>query len=68
MYEWFVPDQYIEVSDLPDGIYVLDTTADPENAIAESDETNNCCAVLVRLTAMASAAPAAEVLGPGPRC
>lgn len=68
VYEWFVPDQYIEVSGLPDGMYVLDTIADPENAIAESDETNNCSAVLVRLTAMASTAPAAEVLGPGPRC
>lgn len=68
VYEWFVPDQFIEVSGLGDGTYVLDTIADPENAIVESDETNNCRAVLVRLTGMTSAAPTAEVLGPGPRC
>jgi hypothetical protein len=68
VYEWFVPDQYIEVSGLSDGTYILDTIADPENAIAESDEANNCGAVVVRLTAMSSATPAAEVLGPGPDC
>jgi len=68
VYEWFVPDQYIEVSGLADGTYVLDTIADPDNAILESDESNNCGAILVRLFGMGSAAPSAEVLGHGPDC
>jgi hypothetical protein len=68
VYEWFVPDQYIEASGLPDGQYLLETVADPDGTILESDETNNCGSVLVRLTEMASGSPHATLLGPGPRC
>jgi lysyl oxidase len=42
VYEWYLPDQYMEVSNVPDGYYVMEFCADPDNAIEELDETNNC--------------------------
>ena len=58
----------LEVSGVPDGDYVLDTTVDPTNRLLEEDKTNNCVAVRVRLTAMGTANPQAELLGAGPPC
>ena len=68
MYDWYLPDQYIEVSDAPDGYYILETIADPDNTLLEADETNNCAAVLIRLSGMGTAAPQAQLLGPWPAC
>ena len=68
VYEWFLPHQYIEVTGLPDGTYVLETQADPNNRLRESNKTNNCGSVYVRLTGMRSSSPSAEILGPGPSC
>jgi hypothetical protein len=67
-YNWFLPGQYVEVSGVPDGEYILDTTVDPTARLIESDKTNNCGAVRVRLSKMATASPEAELLGIGPAC
>ena len=67
-YNWYLPDQMIDTYGLPDGLYVLFTTVDPEGRLVESDETNNCGSVLVRLTGLATPAPHAELLGTGPAC
>ncbi|MGE0787490.1 MAG: lysyl oxidase family protein [Sandaracinaceae bacterium] len=63
IYEWYLPDQYIEVSGVADGYYVLENCADPDGEILESNESDNCAANLVRLSAMGSSAPQAENLG-----
>jgi hypothetical protein len=41
VYNWFLGDQYIDVEGVPDGCYVLQTIADTENTIVESNEHNN---------------------------
>jgi hypothetical protein len=68
VYDWYLPDQYMEVTGIPDGIYLLDTLADPDNLLRETDETNNCGGVFLRLSGMATASPAAKLLGPAPKC
>ena len=68
VYDWFLPDQYIDVAGLPDGVYLLETVADPDDTIREADETNNCGAVYVRLTNMDKAKPKATLVGPAPSC
>ena len=68
VYDWFLPDQYIEVTGVPDGVYLLETIADPDSTILEAEESNNCGAVYVRLANTASSSPAAALLGPGPTC
>jgi hypothetical protein len=52
---------------VPDGVYLLETIADPENTILEANESNNCGSAYVRLSNIASS-PTAELLGPGPPC
>jgi hypothetical protein len=47
LYNWFLPGQYIEITGVPDGRYLLETIADPRNTIVESDETNNVTSVIV---------------------
>jgi Lysyl oxidase len=42
IYDWYISDQYIEVTGVPDGHYLLEMCADPDDAIEELDETNNC--------------------------
>jgi hypothetical protein len=68
IYEWNLPGQYIDVDGLPNGDYVLETIADPDNKLRESDETNNCGTVLVRLTNMGTPDRHSEIIGPGPGC
>jgi hypothetical protein len=41
LYSRFLGCQYIEVTGLPDGDYVVRVTADPEGKIGEIDDTNN---------------------------
>ncbi|MGH2897126.1 MAG: lysyl oxidase family protein [Solirubrobacteraceae bacterium] len=67
-YNWFLPGQYVEVSGVGDGDYILDTTVDPTDRLIESAQSNNCGAVRVRLTSMGTDEPQAELLGPGPAC
>jgi hypothetical protein len=66
-YNWFLPGQYVEVSGVPDGDYILDTTVDPTDRLIEMRKDNNCGSVRVRLSGMAGA-PTAELLGAGPPC
>jgi hypothetical protein len=68
IYQWYLPGQYIEVSGVADGTYVLETIADPDNELVEPDESNNCGTVLVRLTHMSSPPRHAEIIGAGPGC
>ena len=63
VYDWYIPDQYIEVSGVANGYYRLEFCADPEHSIEEEDEDNNCIINLVHLTGMGTPAQHAEVLG-----
>ena len=63
VYDWYIPDQYIEVSGVEDGYYRLEFCADPLNEIEEEDETNNCVVNHIRLTDMATPDRRVQVLG-----
>jgi len=62
VYEWYLPDQYIEVSGVPDGFYILETIADPDNRMLEANENNNRGSVLIRLWNTGTASPQAEIV------
>jgi Lysyl oxidase len=67
----YLPGQYIEVTGVPDGDYVLETIVDPDDKILESDDDNdknNCGSVLIRLSHMGTPQRHAEITGPGPAC
>ncbi|MEL7335938.1 MAG: lysyl oxidase family protein, partial [Planctomycetota bacterium] len=49
VYSAALDDQWIDVTDVPDGTYWLEITADPEDNIREIDETNNRSRVQVTL-------------------
>jgi lysyl oxidase len=68
VYDWYLPDQFIEVSGVPDGYYILETIADPDNTLLEADETNNCGGVVIRLSNMATSSRSVELIGNGPPC
>ncbi len=63
VYDWYIPDQYIEVTGVPSGHYRLEFCADPLNEIEEEDETNNCIVNHIRLSGMEGADKRVEVLG-----
>jgi hypothetical protein len=62
VYDWYIPDQYIEVTGVPNGHYLLLFCADPENSIRESDETNNCLTNHIVLSGMGTPAQSVLVL------
>lgn len=68
IYDFYLPDQYLEVSGVPDGEYILETQADPDGLLAETTLGNNCASIRIRLSGLTTASPAAQILGPGPRC
>jgi len=68
LYQWYLPGQYLEVTGVPDGLYILQTQIDPDNGIIETNERNNCGTVRVRLSRMGTPQRKAELLGPGPAC
>lgn len=68
VYDWYLPDQYMEVTGVADGVYILETLADPDSELVEANESNNCGGVFIRLSGMGSATPSAEILGNGPAC
>lgn len=68
VYDWYLPDQYMEVSGVPDGVYLLQTVVDPDGALVEANESNNCGGVYIRLTNMTSPVPQATILGPARGC
>lgn len=63
VYDWYLPDQYIEVSGVGDGYYLLEFCADPFDEIEEENERNNCIANHIRLTGMAGPDRKVQVLG-----
>lgn len=40
-YQWYLLDQTIEITGVPDGRYRLRAIADPANHVVEADETDN---------------------------
>jgi hypothetical protein len=49
VYDSALPDQWIDVTDVPDGTYWLEAVVDPSNLIVESDETNNVTRIQITL-------------------
>ena len=49
VYSASLDDQWIDVTDVADGTYTLQITADPENNIVETNESNNVSTVTVRI-------------------
>jgi len=50
-YEWSLPDQYIDITGLPDGKYRLWAMADQADAFQESDNSNNSTWADLQITA-----------------
>jgi Lysyl oxidase len=63
VYDWYIPDQYIEVTGVPDGYYRLEFCADPGNTIEETNEDDNCLVNHILLTAMGTPQRSVTVLG-----
>lgn len=63
VYDWYIPDQYIEVTGVADGYYRLEFCADPFNELEEADETNNCVVNHLRLSGMDGPGKTVNVLG-----
>jgi hypothetical protein len=49
VYNWFLADQYIEITGLPDGLYVVETTANPNRTVHETNLDDNTARTLLRL-------------------
>jgi subtilase family serine protease len=62
-HNWFLADQYIEVSGVPDGYYLLETIADADGHVVETNERNNAASTLIRICG-----EAAEVVGEQRSC
>ncbi len=48
-YAFHLPDQWVEVTDLPEGVYALRSMADPEDRIFEANDQNNARVVYFKL-------------------
>jgi len=48
-YGWYLPDQYVEISGLPDGVYELVSIADGYGTLVESDTSDNAASAVFRL-------------------
>jgi Lysyl oxidase len=68
IYDFYLPDQYLEVSGVPDGDYVLETQADPDGLLHEVTRANNCTSIRIRLSGLSTASPSVRLLGSGPAC
>jgi hypothetical protein len=62
VYDWYIPDQYIEVTGVASGFYRLEFCADPFNEIEEENEDNNCVVNHIRLSGMEGPNKKVEVL------
>ncbi len=49
LYDKSLPDQWIDITDVPNGEYWLESEVDAGNAILEKDETNNIARVKVTI-------------------
>jgi hypothetical protein len=68
IYDYYLPDQFIEVSGVGDGDYILENRGDPDGLLVEAREDNNCTSIRIRLQGMNSSSRSVQVLGPGPSC
>jgi hypothetical protein len=50
VYNWFLADQYIEITGVPDGEYILETVANPARTVHETTLEDNTARVTIRLT------------------
>lgn len=50
VYPWFIADQYIDITDVPDGDYALVVRQDVDDRILETNTRNNTAVGCVRLT------------------
>ncbi|HEV3364997.1 MAG TPA: lysyl oxidase family protein, partial [Acidimicrobiia bacterium] len=49
IYNWYLADQYIEISGVPDGLYVIETTANPIRTVHEISFDDNTALSTIRL-------------------
>lgn len=49
VYPYELPDQYVEITDVPDGRYVLEIELDPDDVFVEEDDSNNTVCTVVQL-------------------
>ena len=49
VYNWFLADQYIEISGVPDGVYVIETVANPIRTVRETTYEDNVARATIRL-------------------
>jgi hypothetical protein len=49
VYNWFLADQYIEISGVPDGLYVIETRANPIRTVHETTYDDNNARATIRL-------------------
>jgi hypothetical protein len=49
VYNWFLADQYIEISGVPDGVYVIETVANPIRTVHETTYGDNVARATIRL-------------------
>lgn len=49
VYNWFLADQYIEISGVPDGVYVIETVANPIRTVHETTYEDNVARATIRL-------------------
>jgi len=48
-YKFDTPGQIVDISDVPDGMYALRSTVDPDNHLQEMDDTNNAAAITIEI-------------------
>jgi len=53
-YDPTLPGQQIEIGDLPDGIYIMRTVANPDDRILEKDDTNNTADIYIEIRGIRS--------------
>jgi hypothetical protein len=49
VYNWYLADQFIEISGVPDGVYVLETVANPVRTVHETTFDDNLARATIRL-------------------
>jgi hypothetical protein len=50
VYDASLPDQWIDITNVPNGTYWLVSTADPKNRLAETNDNNNSAQVKINIT------------------
>lgn len=50
MYPWWRADQYVDIGNAGDGVYELETCANPDALMLETSLDNNCGSAVFRLT------------------